>query len=209
MRMLRLLPTDPPGDRTGDPHQTRRYSHGCEEEDCQEGREEGGEEGRQEDQEALVLRGPETTRKPARSMRRLSCCCLVSSVPDGPARVTRPAPSSLSRSAGGRSWVGCRRRGLVPRHRPRHAGEARLGFRARSRSPPAPLPGRPDVARSCVALLLSYSRCLARPCHRRAGMCAEESGPLTTADPAAAGENGSSAAAGGEARSRLPPAPYL
>jgi hypothetical protein len=36
--------------------QTRRYSHGCEEEDRQEGREEDGEEGRQEDQEALVSR---------------------------------------------------------------------------------------------------------------------------------------------------------
>ncbi|MEP7382394.1 MAG: hypothetical protein ABI910_11940, partial [Gemmatimonadota bacterium] len=63
-----MLPTDPPGDRTGDPHQTRRYSHGCEEKGCKEDREEGGEEGCQEDQEALglpVLKKQESRRDPA------------------------------------------------------------------------------------------------------------------------------------------------
>lgn len=145
MRMLRLLPTDPPGDRTGDPHQTRRYSHGCEEEDCQEGREEDGEEGRQEDQEALVLRGPETTRKPARSIA--PAFLLLRWSRDA---VTRPSPTSRP---GCGSSAGYRRRGPVPTRRPTPVAVVRPGFRARSRFPPAPRPGRPDVALPCVALL--------------------------------------------------------
>jgi hypothetical protein len=55
------VPTSPPGDWTGET-QTRRFSHGCEEEGCKEGHEEEGRE------EALV-RGPKSqpTKKPAQS----------------------------------------------------------------------------------------------------------------------------------------------